>query len=121
MRRLRRARAACLLSLFALGAACQSAEVSRAVGARCEEKAECDERCQPPSASFPGGFCTLSCLGDGDCPGETRCVDVAGGICLFSCGGDEDCGFLGEAWACGEEEAIPAGDERVSVCLGSQG
>jgi hypothetical protein len=100
---------------------CQSAEVSRAVGARCNAKAECDERCQPPSDEFPGGFCTLSCLDDGDCPDGTRCADVAGGICLFPCELDDECLFLGEIWICDERPPLPGNDDEVSVCLGPGG
>lgn len=112
--------AAGALALVAMAAGCPSADVSRAVGARCDEKAECDERCLPPSERFPGGFCTLSCLGDGDCTGDTRCVDVAGGICLFPCEVGEDCSFLGDSWSCEQAVALFAEDEEVSVCLGSE-
>lgn len=114
--------AASLLVIFAAVSGCQGAEVSRAVGARCDQKGECDERCLPPSEAFPGGFCTLSCLDDQDCTGDTRCVDVAGGICLFPCTIDGDCAFLGVPWNC--EDAVTLSYERqeeVRICLGSDG
>ncbi len=121
------ARAAALATALALSAltlvACQqSAEVSRAVGAMCDEKAECDERCMPPDALTPGGFCTLSCLNDGDCPADTRCADVEGGVCLFACQHDLQCEFLGQDWGCSEEELLsddPEEIDEVEVCLGS--
>ena len=99
---------------------CDSADVSRAVGARCDVKAECDERCQPPSPTFPAGFCTLSCLRPQDCPAGTRCVDIDGGICVFPCEADEECAFMGDRWGCVEQDAIPPQEGEVFVCLGSE-
>jgi hypothetical protein len=105
-------------SLFVLLAAgCASSDVSRAVGARCERAAECDERCLPPSADSPGGFCTVACDGDADCPGDSRCVDQDEGICLITCDGDAGCAFLGAGWSCKARDAHPSGGQ-VMVCRG---
>jgi hypothetical protein len=97
-------------------AACTSSDVSRTIGARCDQSSECDDRCLAPSASYPGGMCTLSCDDDGACPGDTRCAGDDGGVCLYECGGDGDCSFLGQGWTCQERDGRP--DGRVMVCRG---
>ena|SRR5688572_29189904 len=96
---------------------CGGSEVSRALGARCDVNDECDERCLAP-ASYPGGFCTLSCDDDADCPGDGRCVAEEGGICLFECSIEvtDDCGFLGTGWSCAARSGKPDGE--VEVCVG---
>jgi hypothetical protein len=94
------------------------------VGARCDSKSECDERCLRSGTTFPGGFCTLSCLGEGDCASSTACVcafnddciDREGGICLFECEADRDCQFLGEGWFC--KEKPNALGQVTLVCIG---
>lgn len=119
--RLLRGSAAIFAWVFVVGlaAGCPSAEVSRALGAKCDEKAECDERCMPPSELSPGGFCTLSCLDGGDCPAGSVCADVEGGVCLFACEVDRNCEFLGEDWECDDRISLPEGSEEVRGCLGS--
>ena len=91
--------------------------MSRAVGARCDDNSECDERCQSGS-DYPGGFCTVSCDSDGDCPSGSRCVARDSGICLFGCRIEDEapCSFLGVGWECESEDAI--GDGEVTVCTG---
>jgi hypothetical protein len=93
-----------------------SSDVSRTVGARCDAMDECDERCLPPSDDHPGGFCTVSCLDEGDCPAGTACVDEAGGVCLFACASDRQCEFLGPGWSCESRDHIAGGE--VDVCRG---
>jgi hypothetical protein len=100
----------------ALAACTPTSDVSRELGARCDNKAECAEKCLPDSTEFPGGFCTLSCLADDDCPGEAVCVAAEGGVCLHACAADPDCGFLGQGWRCGARERL--GGETVTVCSG---
>jgi hypothetical protein len=93
-----------------------SSEVSRELGARCDAKEECAERCLPPGAEFPGGLCTRSCLADADCPAGAACADEEGGVCLFVCVVDGDCAFLGGGWRCDGKDALPMGEARV--CIG---
>ena len=105
-----------LAALAALALGCVSSEVSRAVGARCDDKEDCDERCLAPSAQAPGGFCSLSCLESQDCPSGTRCADVEGGVCLFACDEAVDCEFLGSGWRCAGVDGLPSGE--VMACIG---
>ncbi|MCE9579764.1 MAG: hypothetical protein K8W52_41995 [Deltaproteobacteria bacterium] len=98
-------------------AACGDDPVSRAVGARCDLAAECDERCLGPGGDWPGGFCTVSCDTSDDCPGEAACVANEGGVCLFVCAIDADCAFLGTGWGCVELDRKPTG--VVKACRGN--
>jgi hypothetical protein len=108
-----------LLVLLATTAACQSSDVSRTVGARCDDQAECDDRCLTPSAEWPGGFCTVTCDDDGDCPSDTACIEEGnGGVCAFTCSDDNYCKFLGDGYACAERDTHPVGDAKVTVCRG---
>ena len=104
-----------LLLAIAL-AACDGSDVSRMIGARCDDSSECDDKCLLPAAEWPGGFCTLSCDDDSDCEGRAACVQDEGGVCLFTCVEDLDCAFLGETWRCLVRAGRPDGD--VKVCRG---
>lgn len=97
--------------------ACQQGDVSRQVGARCDDSVECDERCLPPDEAYPGGFCTVACNTRGECPSRTTCADRAGGVCLFECTQDVDCMFLGDGWRCGSAD-LRGGGIKVMVCRG---
>lgn len=101
----------------ALGA-CQSSDVSRAVGARCSVNSECDQRCLPPGTDYPGGFCTSACNGRSDCPTGATCADREGGICLFECSVETDCEFLGAGWHCKAVD-LRGGGIKVMVCAGT--
>ena len=107
-----------IIAVAALLAACQSSDVSREVGARCDKSSECDDRCLSPSPGYPGGFCTLSCTVPDDCPGDTACADREGGVCLFTCSSDASCGFLGTGWRCDTADLRGAGI-KVRVCRGN--
>ena len=96
---------------------CVDSDVSRELGARCDVKNECGERCLAPSASFPGGFCTLSCASDDDCPSRASCIDEEGGVCMFGCRIEEGCDFLGDGWSCLPEQSQSDGSQ-VMVCIG---
>ncbi|MFT3695807.1 MAG: hypothetical protein QM831_21900 [Kofleriaceae bacterium] len=98
-------------------AACQSSDVSRDIGARCDTNAECNAKCEAPSGDWPGGFCTLLCDTDADCDSDTRCIDEDGGICAFSCTGDNECGFLGSGYTCQDRDSH-GGGAKVMVCRG---
>jgi hypothetical protein len=99
-------------------AACQSSDVSRAVGARCDVNAECDTKCLEPSGDWPGGFCTLLCDDSTNCPGDTTCIDEqGGGVCAFTCTDDPSCTFLGAGYTCKAVDSKGAG-AKVMVCHG---
>lgn len=101
--------------LIALVVGCGGSDVSREVGARCDDSSECDDRCLLPADDWPGGFCTLSCDDDNDCPSETACVEDEGGVCLFACDTVPDCGFLGGGWTCQARPTRSGGS--VMVCI----
>ncbi|MCB9571282.1 MAG: hypothetical protein H6709_04250 [Kofleriaceae bacterium] len=105
-----------LVAASLAAAGCGGSDVSREVGARCDVSAECDDRCLMPGGDWPGGFCTLSCDSDADCPSDARCVDDEGGVCLFECALPADCGFLGAGWTCTTRDGRP--DGQVMVCRG---
>lgn len=107
-----------MITLALALAACQSSDVSRELGARCDVAAECDERCLGPSMEWPGGFCSITCDTDNDCPLDAKCIDESGGgVCAYSCLGDPGCYFLGADYECHERDAHGAG-MKVMVCRG---
>ncbi len=97
---------------------CNSNDVSRTLGARCDKTSECDDRCLVPSEEFPAGFCTVDCTSSGECPSGADCVDNEGGICLFQCTTDASCAFLGAGWACRAEPLKVDPSKQVMVCRG---
>lgn len=107
-----------LAVLLVLVAGCGGSDVSRELGARCDDSSECDDRCLLPEDDWPGGLCTVMCDDDTDCPDEADCADEEGGVCLFTCDEVEDCRFLGLGWTCQTLPAHPSG-EGVRVCVGA--
>jgi hypothetical protein len=99
-------------------AACGSSDVSRVLGARCNAAADCDDRCLGPSNDYPGGFCTVDCDRNLDCPSSADCADLEGGVCLFRCRDDRDCEFLGLGWICEEENLREDQNRKILVCRG---
>jgi len=96
-------------------AACGSKE-DAVVGDTCSQNAQCRFICAT-GGDFPGGFCTVPCQSDNQCPrGDTLCMDPAGGVCLFTCASDADCFFLGPGWSCRNHDRVGGG--RAAVCLG---
>jgi hypothetical protein len=85
------------------------------IGASCTQSSQCRFKCATGGA-FPGGFCTIPCQNDTECPKGAVCIDRAGGVCLFLCNLSTDCSFLGAGWACGSREHLPSGREKV--CIG---
>jgi hypothetical protein len=98
-------------------AACGDSDVSREVGARCDDNSECDDVCLGPHPNWPDGFCSLSCDDDDDCPPDTACIEDEGGVCVFTCTSDTGCAFLGSEWTCQVRNANPP-DGTVMVCRG---
>lgn len=106
----------CFFAGALLAPACADSDVDRTLGARCERTNDCDERCLLPSRNTPGGFCSLSCSKNDDCPGDSVCVDRDGGICLVQCKLDANCDFLGTGWYC--EELDGKDVMKVTACYG---
>ena len=107
-----------LFVIAVLGAvACSDSDVSREVGARCDDNSECDDVCLGPHPNWPDGFCSLSCDSDDDCPADTACIEDEGGVCVFRCTSDTGCAFLGADWTCQVRNANPP-DNTVMVCRG---
>src|SRR5262245_14044524 len=94
----------CLLGFIIL-AGCNGSSV----GQTCEVSVECspDAVCQT-GARFPGGYCTIGCDTNEDCPGGSVCTEEEGGVCLLSCTSDGEC-RSGEGYACVMVEARGAG------------
>jgi hypothetical protein len=105
-----------IVAVFAI-AACQSSDVSRELGARCDTRNDCDERCLVPSPDWPGGFCTIACETDLECPEGGACLEEEGGICAFLCASNIGCSFLGAGYACTERDARGGAGKRM-VCRG---
>ena len=67
---------------------------------------------------WPGGFCSITCDTDDDCPLEAACIDEAGGgVCAIACLADSSCAYLGAGYLCHERDAHGAGS-KVMVCRG---
>lgn len=107
-----------LVAVLVAAAGCQDSDVSREVGARCDNALECDQRCLIGSGTYPGGFCSISCDDRDDCPANTTCAERDGGVCLFECEADRNCTFLGAGWRCVEAD-LRGGGIKVMVCRGS--
>jgi len=99
--------------------ACQSSDVSRELGARCDLNSECDERCLTPSTDWPGGFCTITCDSDADCPSDAACInEETSAVCAYTCFTDPGCQFLGAGYKCSERDHHGATAGKVFVCRG---
>ena len=99
-----------------LVAACghDEGDIDDVVGAACSSDRQCDTRCFI-GGDFPGGFCSLSCATDNDCPGDTYCMQEAGGVCMFACPAF-DCQRLGPGWSCHDRDRLNGG--KINVCSG---
>lgn len=107
-----------IASIFFAVAACGGhgeGDIDEVVGAACATDRDCDSRCYLDNKDFPGGFCSLSCQTDKDCPIDTYCMSTAGGVCLYACP-PFDCNRLGPAWTCRDKSRETGG--TVSVCIG---
>jgi|SRR5690348_9267266 hypothetical protein len=90
-------------------------DIDEVVGAACDSDRECDARCYQ-GGDFPGGFCSLPCETDNDCPGDTYCIRESDGVCMYACPAF-DCRRLGPGWGCRDKERESGG--HVSVCAGN--
>jgi hypothetical protein len=98
-------------------AACGDSKEDSLVGGSCHNNGDCRILCEADPVDFPGGFCTLHCTSDSNCPHGTVCMANAGGICMFPCGSALDCTFLGTPWTCKSKDRISGGEN--TVCIGN--
>lgn len=99
---------------FIVLAACgrDSGDIDSYIGAACDRDSQCDERCYTDPGTFPGGFCSIGCNSDRDCPGDTVCTDKEGGVCMFLCSAI-DCRDLGPGWRCTDEDNVGGGKDNI--------
>ena len=91
-----------------------SGDIDEVIGESCSDDRDCAERCYRDN-DFPGGFCSLACNSDRDCPSDTYCMSTNGGVCMFACP-EFDCDRLGPGWECRERSRAGGGD--IPVCSG---
>ncbi len=97
---------------------CQSSDVSRSLGARCDLNSDCDQKCLGPDGDWPGGFCTTVCDTNDQCGGGGVCIEEqGGGLCAFSCSVDDQCLFLGSGYTCMAVDGHTGG-RKVMACRG---
>ena len=103
----------CVLCVAACGGH-DAGDIDDVIGATCATDRDCEARCYL-GGDFPGGFCSLPCESDNDCPPDTYCMSESGGVCMFACPAF-DCGRLGEGWECRGESRKNGGS--IDVCSG---
>lgn len=86
------------------------------VGGRCASDRDCARRCVIDE-DLPGGYCSLSCLTDRECPRGTFCVEESGGICMLSCMDNQHCADLGLPYLCKAKGRRENKDSKVLVCI----
>ncbi len=84
------------------------------VGGTCQTDRDCSRRCVAGDGNFPGGYCTVSCRSDVDCPGGTACIDRNGGMCAVTCQNDAQCAGFGRGFTCSNRDRVSGG--QVPVC-----
>ncbi len=107
-----------LALVLILASACSRSpgEIDSYIGDTCVRDSDCDSRCYQDNQDFPGGFCSISCRSDADCPSDTACIDKAGGVCLFLCTEVDCAAALGPGWHCSDKERVTGGKDNV--CIG---
>jgi hypothetical protein len=106
-----------LVTLALLLGACgghDTGDIDEVIGAACTSDRDCDTRCYLDN-DLPGGFCSVSCQSDNDCPDDALCMETNGGMCMFACPAF-DCTRLGAGWKCGDRSRLSGGD--ANVCTG---
>ncbi len=109
-----------LVLLVALPAACHDDNVGSngdLVGGRCTIDTDCRKRCLQ-GGEFPGGYCSLTCQADADCPSGSVCIDKSGGVCLLGCLQPTDCAGLGVGYKCEAKERKSIKGAKIAVCIG---
>ena len=103
-----------LCALFVTACGHGDGDIDETIGASCADDRDCDSSCYQ-GGDFPGGFCSLACNSDNDCPDDTYCMDEQGGVCMFACPAF-DCDRLGPGWKCENKGRLNGGD--TTVCRG---
>ena len=103
----------CALFVAACGGH-DAGEIDDVIGAMCSTDRDCDSRCYS-GGDFPGGFCSIPCASDNDCPSDTFCMSESDGVCMYACP-EFDCSRLGNGWECRDRDRQNGG--RVTVCSG---
>ena len=70
------------------------------VGSTCSQNSQCANECITGDNHYPGGYCTVPCVNDSQCPANTACIDDHGGICAFACRTNDDCAPFGRGFVC---------------------
>ena len=104
-----------LVILFATACGHGNGDIDRLEGAACISDRDCDHLCYQ-GGDFPGGFCSVPCATDLDCPADSLCMSEAGGVCMFTCP-PFDCGYLGTGWVCKDRD-LRGTDGKANVCIG---
>lgn len=90
-----------LLALLSLAVGCSGVGPrSDLVGGTCNGDGACEQRCVQNDRHWPGGYCTLHCANDDECPGGTVCIDDNNGMCAVGCAVNADCGDFGRGFVC---------------------
>lgn len=64
---------------------------------------------------YPGGTCTTNCDDDGECRGDSACIESRAGVCLLRCDEDLDCGRGG--YVCRSRTSRGVAGQSM-VCVG---
>jgi hypothetical protein len=78
------------------------------VGSTCMSDRDCPGFCLLGNSDYPGGYCTVRCSSDAQCPGGTNCIDESGGICVASCRDSSECGRFGRGFVCEDRDRLGA-------------
>lgn len=106
-----------VLGLWAMGCGIDDVGATgRMVGGRCVASGDCVQRCLTGS-KFPGGYCTVGCGADRDCPGGSACVALDGGVCLATCSTSRQCVPFGSGYGCAAV-ASQWGSPGALACVG---
>jgi len=103
-----------LCALFTAACGHGTGSIDKTEGAACLSDRDCDHLCYQ-GGHFPGGFCSVPCRTDLDCPDDSLCMSDSGGVCMFVCP-PFDCARLGPGWSCRERDQLGGG--HADVCSG---
>ena len=103
-----------LISILVAACGHGNGDIDSTIGSACLSDRDCDDRCFRDD-DLPGGFCSLQCFDDLDCPDDSYCMSESEGICMFYCP-PFDCARLGPGWTCRERSRRNGGN--IFVCSG---